>query len=102
MRGGGNFSVRFYEALAMGRIPVFINTDSSLPFDDRIDWKKHVVWVDRKDWKRAGEKVADFHSRLSNEEFEILQVENRKLWEEKLGYGGFFKNFNSLISDEKI
>lgn len=97
MRGGGNFSVRFYEALAMGRIPVFINTDSSLPFDDRIDWKKHVVWVDRKDWKRAGKKVADFHSRLSDAKFESLQVENRKLWEEKLRYGVFFKNFNSLI-----
>ena len=39
IRGTGNFSARFYETLALGRIPIFINTDCMLPFNDMIDWK---------------------------------------------------------------
>lgn len=93
VRGAGNFSVRFYEALAMGRIPIFVNSDSALPFDNFIDWKKHVVWIDYKDRKRIAERVNDFHKRLSPEEFKNLQLENRKLWEEKLRLGQFFKDF---------
>jgi hypothetical protein len=42
MRGGGNFSVRFYETLCLGRIPIFIDTDCLLPFQDEIDYKAHI------------------------------------------------------------
>ncbi len=93
VRGAGNFSIRFYEALAMGRIPVFINTDCALPFADKLDWKKHVVWIEYKDRYKAAETVALFHSSLSEKEFIDLQLANRKLWEDKLTLGGFFKNF---------
>jgi len=97
VRGGGNFSVRFYETLAMGRIPVFINTDCSLPFYDSIDWRKHVVWVEYKDRHLVVQKVLEFHNNLSKQDFADLQYANRKLWEEKLTLGGFFIKFlNSL------
>lgn len=90
VRGAGNFSIRFYEALAMGRIPVFINTDCVLPFDGTIDWKKHVVWVEYKERSQAAEKVVDFHSALSEKDFIDLQRSNRELWEERLTLKGFF------------
>lgn len=93
VRGAGNFSIRFYEALAMGRIPVFINTDCSLPFDAIIDWKKHVVWVEYADRLKVAEKVADFHHALSETDFKELQLSNRKLWEDRLTLRGFFKSF---------
>ena len=93
VRGAGNFSVRFYESLAMGRIPIFINTDSPLPLDDRIDWKKQVVWIDYKERHQVAEKVKQFHSALSKEDFIDLQHSNRILWKEKLTMGGFFKIF---------
>ncbi len=41
IRGYVNWSYRFYETLACGRIPVFVNTECKLPFDDSIDWKKY-------------------------------------------------------------
>ncbi|WP_310992278.1 exostosin domain-containing protein [Aequorivita marina] len=93
VRGAGNFSIRFYETLAMGRIPVFINTDCALPFDDKLDWKKHVVWVEYNERHRVVEKVADFHSGLSEKDFIDLQHANRQLWEERLTLGGFFETF---------
>ena len=39
IRGTGNFSVQFYQTLALGRIPIFINTDCILPFEKEINWK---------------------------------------------------------------
>ena len=98
VRGTGNFSVRFYETLAMGRIPVFINTDCALPFEDKIDWKKHVVWVEYKDRSKVAEKVADFHNALSERDFIDLQRANRKLWEERLTLKGFFQEFLMMLS----
>lgn len=93
VRGGGNFSVRFYEALAMGRIPVFINTDGSLPLQEHIDWKNHVVWVNYTDRHRVAARVREFHNALTESGFITLQQRNRKLWEEKLTLGGFFRAF---------
>jgi len=43
-RGAGNFSMRFYQTLAFGRIPVLVNKDMVLPFEDEIDWKSAVIF----------------------------------------------------------
>lgn len=98
VRGAGNFSVRFYETLAMGRIPVFINTDSSLPFYNGIDWNKHVLWIEYKDRDKVAEKLIYFHKSLSPENFIDLQLSNRKLWEDKLTLKGFFKEYLQVQS----
>jgi len=83
VRGAGNF----------GRIPVFINTDCILPLTDTIGWKEHVVWVEYKERNDVVEKTMQFHKSLSVKGFKELQKNNRKLWEEKLTLGGFFKVF---------
>lgn len=90
-RGAGNFSVRFYEALAMGRIPVFINTDCLVPLEDTLRWKQHVVWIEYKERHRIADKIKEFHQNMDAAQFIHLQKENRKLWEKKLTLGGFFK-----------
>lgn len=92
VRGGGNFSVRFYETLAMGRIPIFIDTDSPLPFYDQIDWERHLVRVDVKDKSAVDQAVFNFHQKLDEETFIDLQKSNRKLWEEKFTLKGYFLN----------
>jgi hypothetical protein len=84
VRGAGNFSVRFYETLMMGKIPIFVNTDCLIPFEDKIKWKKHVVWVEWHERHKIVQKVIDFHQALSPNEFVNLQLENRQLWKEKL------------------
>jgi len=95
VRGGGNFSVRFYETLAMGRIPVFVNTDCLLPLETKIDWQKHCVWVDFKDRNQISEKVKAFHKTHTKESLYNLMQANRSLWENQLRIGIFFKaNFS--------
>lgn len=62
VRGGGNFSVRLYETLSCGRIPIFVDTDSRLPYDFVLDWKDYCIWIDQSEIKYIAEKVADFHA----------------------------------------
>ncbi len=97
VRGAGNFSVRFYETLMLGRIPIFVNTDCLLPFEDKINWKNHVVWIEWKERKNIANIVADFHANLSNEEFMNIQTQNRKLWKETLSVKGMLSIINNDI-----
>lgn len=92
-RGFGNYSYRFYEALACGRIPLFIDTDCVLPYDWMVDWKRYCLWVDGRDLRSVGEVVAKYHASISTTEFEDLQRDCRRLWERWVSPEGFFANF---------
>jgi hypothetical protein len=97
LRGAGNFSVRFYEALMMGKIPIFVNTDCLLPLEDEIDWKKQVVWIEWKDRKNIANIVADFHQKISEEEFIQLQLSNRQIWKEKLTTSYYLNKISNAV-----
>lgn len=95
VRGGGNFSVRFFQTLLMGRIPVFVNTDCMLPFENLIDWKKHIVWVEWKERHLIAEKILAFHKQHTAQSFELLQKENRAIWLNDLNLNGMLKKLRS-------
>ena len=97
-RGAGNFSYRLYEVMSCGRIPLFINTDCVLPYENFIDWEKSCVWVEEKNIEQISSRLAQFHHSISEEEFEILQDTNRKIYEEWLSPAGFFKNLKRLTA----
>ena len=42
-RGRGNFSMRFYQTLSAGRIPILVDTDMVFPFVDEIDWDSIII-----------------------------------------------------------
>jgi len=92
IRGTGNFSIRLYETLMMGRIPIYINTDCILPYPDVIDWKKFVVWIEWGDRREIQDRVIDFHNNISNEDFVNMQKSNRELWLSKLQPKWILKN----------
>jgi hypothetical protein len=92
-RGGGNFSYRLYETLCCGRIPIFVNTDCVLPYEEHIDWKKFCIWVEDNEIDSIDERVADLHASTTPDEFITHQYECRKFWEEWLSPLGFFSKF---------
>ncbi len=92
-RGGGNFSVRLYETLAMGRIPVLIDTDCLLPYANDPRWRECCVYVERGEVSSVAEKVGDFHARLSENDFMEMQHSARRFWVECLSFNGFFTRF---------
>ena len=61
-RGRGNFSFRLYEAMSAGAIPVFIDTDCRLPFDDVIAYRQLFVCVPASDLSSIADHVAQFHA----------------------------------------
>ena len=88
MRGSGNFSIRFYEALCFGRIPIFINTDNELPFSKTIDWSKHIIEISENDIDRLPDIIKNDNRSM---------IDNRKLWEEYFSPHGYAKNLNQDI-----
>jgi spore maturation protein CgeB len=96
-RGAGNFSYRLYEVMSCGRIPLFINTDCVLPYENLIDWKKSCVWLEEKEVEQISSKLIRFHHSISEQEFEARQINNRKIYEEWISPVGFFRNLKLLV-----
>ena len=68
VRGAGNFSHRLYETLAVGRIPVIVDTDLRLPLADEIDWHTLGVWVPLTELDSIGERIRAFHADICGDE----------------------------------
>ncbi len=91
-RGAGNFSVRLYETLACGRIPIIIESDNNLPFEDEIDWTIFPV-IKQKEWRSTPAIVSNFHDGLTDQSFFELQCRARKIYEAYISYKGFMTHW---------
>jgi len=90
IRGGGNFSVRLYETLIMGRIPIIIESDASLPLEGKIDWNSFTVITNSDNLIK---NILLFHSSHSNEMLIEIQNKNRNLMIKSLNRIDYFLNF---------
>lgn len=83
-RGLGNFSIRFYECIYYGRIPVVLDTDIILPFSNYIDWNKYIV---------ISEKIEELPEKIYNfwKNNDIIEIQNE------------LKNiFKKYFNDDKV
>ena len=67
-RGRGNYSMRFYQTLSAGRIPILINNDMELPFENEIDWTSFVVIGDNEE--EVIKKVLNWYENKNIEEIQ--------------------------------
>lgn len=91
VKGDGNASVRFYEILSLGRIPLFIDTESLLPFEDKIDYRSLMPWVDYKNIKDVPRIASQFYQSISNDDFKSIQMKLREIYQKYLRMDSFFK-----------
>lgn len=82
VRGSANFAFRTWETLCCARIPLYVDTDCVLPFEDLIDWPKLIFIIDQDDLENIPASLAGFHSAMSEEQFIDRQRKCRQLWEE--------------------
>ena len=94
LRGAGNFSVRLYETLAIGRIPVIVYTDFRLPLNHKIIWEKHCVIVSE---NNLVEKLINFHKNITEDEFVQMQIDNRNLWLNHCNREAYFTEIYSVF-----
>lgn len=99
VRGDGNSSIRFYEALSLGRIPLFFDTACVLPLEHLIDYKKFCVFIDHRDINKIGEKLLEFHQNCSPEEFELMQIRAREAYEKYLRPDMFPKHLAQQLQE---
>jgi hypothetical protein len=99
LRGGGNFSKRFYETMAMGRIPVLVDTDCLLPFDSILPWDSYIVRVLDVDLACLAKRVADDFSAGGSARLADRKHRCRRLWEDWLSFSGFHRQLVRLILD---
>jgi hypothetical protein len=91
-RGWGNYSIRLYETMASGRIPVIVTSNNNLPFSNKINWKIFPM-VNEADSKNIAGIVSAFHAKLSEAEFVALQLKAREIWREYFTYKGFMQKW---------
>lgn len=89
VKGDANYSVRFYEALSLGRIPLLLDTACVLPLEDIINYHEFCVFVDWRDADRIGDILADFHAKLSPEQFVGMQKKAREAYQKYLRMDAF-------------
>lgn len=97
LRGSGNFSVRFYETLMMGRIPILIDTDVRLPFHQEINWNAHCIICNEKNFIQ---KIIDFHVTHTNEELKNMQLQNRTLALNQLNRQNYFIMVSEILQNK--
>lgn len=101
-KGDGNYSVRFFESLSLGRIPVLIDTDCPLPLEDLLDYSKFTIRVSYKDIKNLDNIIYRFYNNLTEDGWLNMQKEARKAFDQHLRIDVFFRYIfsyeNSILS----
>ncbi len=93
-RGYGNFSHRFFETLAFGRIPVVLDCDTCFPNNFPPHWKDCVVFVSN--IAHFKHQLLDFHA---VHDLTKLQLACRLLWVDCCSYDGFARHLENECYD---
>jgi hypothetical protein len=101
-RGAANYSLRFYETLCLGRIPLLIDTDCVLPFQKEIDWENICLIVKEYEIDNIPKIVLDHYNSHSNQQFIEKQLYCREIWLKYLSERGFIDQFFKYIKNFKV
>ena len=91
-RGVGNYSVRFYEALREGRIPVLLDTGTVFPCEDVIDWNDFIICESTQE--ALVHKIFDW---THNRDLIALQKRCREIWESHIKFSSFIEHVPHYI-----
>lgn len=97
IRGDGNYSLRFTEALSLGRVPLLLDTETVLPLEDAIDYSAFVVRVPLSDLRHMDAAISAFWQLLTDERFGDMQRRAREAFEQFLSVKAFLRHAVSLF-----
>lgn len=97
VKGDANSSVRFYEALSMGRIPLFLDTACVLPLEDKLNYRDFCVFIDWKETDQIGEKLLEFHRSCTPEQFKDMQQKARDAYRNYLRIDAFSSSLSDTL-----
>jgi hypothetical protein len=91
LKGDGNYSLRFYEALSLGRIPLLLDTDGTLPLEDQTDYTSFIVRVPLEHLSEIDRITAEFWRELSPGRFLDMQRRAREAFTHFLSAPAFLR-----------
>lgn len=80
-RGAGLNSERLFETMSMGRIPILISDNCTLPLEDVIDWDSCILRIAEGEVKNIGKILEDYMARTDNGDLKRMCLKNRLTWE---------------------
>jgi hypothetical protein len=92
-KGDGNFSLRFFESLSLGRVPILIDTDVVLPAEDRIHYDDFIIRIPYRDVAKTADIVSAWYASQTNESFAEKQRLAREVFERELFAPHFYETF---------
>ena len=102
IKGDGNYSYRFYEALSLGRIPVLLDTDCVLPLEEKIDYDSFIIRIDYRDITALDQIIAKRYHKMSSEEFAEMQCNAREAFATSLRTDRFFDIAINTLLPERL
>ena len=89
IRGHGNYSIRLFETMASGRIPVILDSNMTMPAGDMIPWNDLGLWFSMDELGELAPRMRAFHDQLGPEGVIQLSKQVRQYWEEFLSLRGY-------------
>lgn len=97
-KGDGNYSLRFYETLSLGRIPILLDTECVLPLADTVAYDDVIIRVPYTEINRLPDIVSKLYASWSPKEYEHRQKKAREFFVEYLYMPSFIKKtFNKAF-----
>ncbi|MCC0175951.1 hypothetical protein I4641_03015 [Waterburya agarophytonicola K14] len=94
VRGTGNYSGRFYMALNAGRIPIVLDTDLVIPFEDKL----HIIKISLESLAQIGDIILEHFENTTEGEFKAIKAQNREVYRQFIAPERFFNNFiNNIV-----
>jgi hypothetical protein len=84
----------------MGRIPILIDTECILPFENEIPYDTNTIRITKENsnnFKNIKEVVENYHNTHTESELLEIQKQNRLIWEKYFTPDNAFKSTYELI-----
>lgn len=82
-RGTGPSTIRLWEALAMGSVPMVISDDLKMPLSEKVEWKEHIIVVPEADISNI-EKYIPEEEELSKMSENCIETYKKYFSEERM------------------
>ena len=97
-RGEGEGSIRFFEAMSAGRVPVLLADEHELPFADQIDYDAFTLRIPQADAARTGEILAAWLKDHPPAELQRMGKLARRAWVEHIDPANLPRQMHRYLS----
>lgn len=99
VRWDWNYSYRLYEVMSAGKIPLFIDTWSKLPFENEINYKNLFIRIPYYDVKNIWQYIKNYLA--INKDLRVVEDKIRKCYEEYLRFPSWCTRIINILESQK-